>query len=244
MNTDSSEKPTIIGYNNKKPLEQSQNDQLPTTNDPLKILLVDDKWQNRIFLVELLTNLGFSVLEANNGKEALDLALENRPELILTDLVMPLMDGFELTRQIRQSAQLKNIVVIAASANVFENQQHQSQLAGCNEFIAKPINTKKLLDLLQKYLPLEWQYDNAEKQSTLPNQKPAATTVPMTGPNFEQASILFKIIMSGNIKKIIENVTQLEQQDAKLAAFAKEVNRLAKRFEMSKLKKLINPYIS
>ncbi len=243
VNIDTTEKPTIIGYHKKKPLEKSQNDQLPTTNDPVKILLVDDKWQNRIFLVDLLSNLGFSVFEASDGKEALDLALEIRPELILTDLVMPLMDGFELTRQIRQSAQLKNSVVIAASANVFENQQNHSRLAGCNEFIAKPINTEKLLDLLPKYLPLEWQYDNAETQSTLTNQKPAATTVVMKGPNSEQASILFKIIMSGNIKKIIENVTQLEQQDSKLAAFANEVKRLAKRFEMSKLKQLIKPYI-
>jgi len=256
VDTNHSQQATIVGYRRTDKVERGNeqgrmgegergkdNEPSPTTNYPFKILVVDDKWQNRAFLVNMLTDLGFSVLEANDGKEALDLARENLPDLILTDLVMPVMDGFELTRKIRQSTRLKDVVVIAASANVFEHQQRQSMFAGCNEFIAKPISTDHLLDLLQKYLPLEWIYDGTGTPSTSPCTDAAETAPyarPIKGPSSEQASALFKLVMSGNVKKIIENVTQLEQQDARLSPFADEVRKLAKSFEMSKLKELFS----
>jgi PAS domain S-box-containing protein len=259
VDTNHTQQATIVGYKRTEKIERGKeqrintqkkgkrgkdNEPSPTTNYPFKILVVDDKWQNRAFLVNMLTDLGFSVLEANNGKEALDLVRKNLPDLILTDLVMPVMDGFEFTRKIRQSTRLKDVVVIAASANVFEHQQRQSLFAGCNEFIAKPISTDNLLDLLQKYLPLEWIYDETDTPSTPPCQEKAKTATEarssIKGPSPEQASALFKLVMSGNIKKIIENVTQLEQQDARLSAFADEVRKLVKSFEMSKLKELLS----
>jgi CheY-like chemotaxis protein len=204
------------------------------------LLIVDDKWQNRAFLVDLLTDLGFLLLEANNGKEALDSAIEHYPDIILTDLVMPVMDGFELARKIRQDALLKNIVIFADSANVFEQHQRMSLEAGCNEFIGKPIRTDILLDLLQKHLPLEWVYDRIE----MPDSFQLEPKTPLIGPSSNQASALFKLIRTGNIKKIIENAEELEQQESKLSPFAQRVKQLAKGFEMSKLKEIVKPYIS
>jgi CheY-like chemotaxis protein len=223
----------------RKNFRRDPNSQFPIPDSQFSILVVDDKWQNRLFLFNLLKDIGFSVLEASDGKQALDLAITNLPDLIITDLVMPVMDGFELTREIRKSARLKDTVVIAASANVFEHQQRQSLEAGCNEFIAKPIHTENLLEILQKYLPLEWVYDSTDAPLTSFLQ----CETPPLGPSSEQASALFKLIMSGNIKKIIENVEQLEQQNAKLSPFAEAVRKLAKNFEMSKLKELVKPYI-
>ena len=243
MNIKRTQQATIIGYKevDREHLNQKREVFFTPKNSPFTLLVVDDQWQNRAFLVNLLKDLGFHLLEANNGKEALNLALEYYPDMIITDLVMPVMNGFELTQKIRETAQLKNIVVIADSANVFEHHQHKSLEVGCNEFIAKPIRTEILLDLLQKYLPLEWVYEKPKTSSLLVQEE---TQIPYVAPSSEQALVLFKLIMSGNIKKIIENVEQLELQDAKFSAFAQKVKKLAKGFEMSKLKKLVNLIIN
>jgi PAS domain S-box-containing protein len=234
----------IIGYERKAPKEKgNENQNLSTV--PFQILLVDNKWQNRAFLMSLLTDLGFEVLEAIDGKEALTLAQQNLPDLIITDLRMPVMDGFELTRQIRQSTLLKTIPVIAASANVFEHQQQKSLAVGCDAFLAKPIQTKHLFVILQKYLPLKWIYDRDKNSSSISsNQGETTILMPIVGPSLEQATTLFKWIKRGNIKKIIENVAQFEEQDARLSPFANEVRKLASHFEMSKLKKFVKPYIA
>jgi PAS domain S-box-containing protein len=248
----STPKAIIVGYEVKAAGEEVKG-RLPILNtfDKLKmpdarftILVVDDEWQSRTFLVKFLTDLNFKILEAANGAQALALTLENVPDVIITDLVMPLKDGFELTRDIRKSTRLKNVFIIAASANVFEHQQRKSLEMGCNDFLPKPIRTDRLLMLLQKYLPLEWLYESSETLSPLSSQEEMAQNLPIIGPSSEQASALFKWVMSGNIKKIIKNVTELEEQNAKLSPFADRVRALAKQFEMSKLKKLVNSYMS
>jgi len=87
------------------------------------ILVVDDKQGNRAVYVDLLSPLGFDVIEATNGQEGLDKATEYRPDVIVADLIMPVLDGFEMIRRIRQSALLKDTMIIAASASVFEEDQ-------------------------------------------------------------------------------------------------------------------------
>lgn len=200
------------------------------------ILVVDDQWQSRAFLSNFLSNLGFRVLEANNGVEALEIAGEYLPEVIISDLIMPVMDGIELTRRIRQSILLKNMVIIINSASIFEQHQRDSFAAGCNAFIIKPINTEQLLTLLQQYLPLEWLYD---KQLETPLSIPA----PLVGPTPAQASALYDFIIIGDIQGILDNIFQLEQQDAKLALFAQQVRCLTDNFEIEKLEKLVNQFI-
>jgi len=82
-----------------------------------KILVVDDKWENRTVLASFLLPLGFEVTEAADGREGLDKALKYKPDLILMDLIMPVMDGFEATRQIRRSPELTYTKIIAVSAS-------------------------------------------------------------------------------------------------------------------------------
>jgi CheY-like chemotaxis protein len=92
------------------------------------------------------------------------------PDAIMTDLVMPVMDGFELGRKIRQSPQLKHIPIIANSASVFDTYKQQSLKAGCDVFIEKPIQMNILLEYLQKCLPLEWIYEGKNTSSLMENQ--------------------------------------------------------------------------
>jgi YesN/AraC family two-component response regulator len=155
------------------------------------------------------------------------------------------MDGFELAREIRNTeGRLKEVVMFAASASVFEYHQNESLKAGCNEFIAKPIRTDTLLNLLPKYLPLEWIHDTESKPSSVTGTnagKGASTT--FVAPDIEQAKALLDLIMRGNIKKILEKTDQLEQQNALLGPFAEDVRKMAKRFEVAKLKEFVKQYV-
>ncbi|MBE9562997.1 MAG: response regulator, partial [Proteobacteria bacterium] len=213
---------TIIGYTATNEI-----------NSPFTILLVDEIWQNRTFLVSLLKNIGFTILEAGSGKDALELASKHLPNIIITDLIIPHMNGFELVQEIRKLPQLQKVIIFATSADVFKHQQQQSLKIGCDEFIAKPVDTEALLTKLQKHLPIEWIFDT-------PPYQEASENTDIVGPSTEQAAILLKLVLGGNVKKIVTNVNQLEQP--KFTPFANEVKKLVRDFAMSELKQFIKKY--
>jgi PAS domain S-box-containing protein len=130
-----------------------------------KVLVVDDKWENRSVLVNLLEPLGFEILEATDGQDGLNKASEFKPDVIFLDLVMPVMDGFETTRRLRQETKLKDVVVIATSASVFDFDQRSSREAGCNDFLPKPMRVQELLERLKVHLGLEWVYEESGVRS-------------------------------------------------------------------------------
>jgi len=176
----------IIGIKNEKPT----------------LLIVDAQSNNRAILVDLLSPLGFETIEASDGREALAKAFEFQPQAILTDLFMPEMDGFELTRQIRQS--LKDIVVIAISASVFEEDQQKSLAAGCHDFLPKPINAKQLFEQLQRHLVIEWIYE--EVPSLIVSQ------APLVPPPQETVVSLYELAMGGDVRAVEERVSQLTDE--------------------------------
>ena len=104
-----------------------------------KILVVDDNEDNREILVFRLQQLGFEVLVASNGKEAIETASQKRPDVILMDLRMPVMDGWEATRTLRQTEWGKDLPVVAVTAHAMEEDRRKALNAGCNEFIPKPV---------------------------------------------------------------------------------------------------------
>jgi signal transduction histidine kinase/CheY-like chemotaxis protein len=153
------DKPLIIGYQRKvggeRGKELAQEEQLSSSlttinHSPLRILVVDDRWENRTVLVNLLNPLGFEVQEADDGIEGVAKAREWHPDLIVMDLMMPNMDGFEAIRQIRQIPEIKEIPILAASASVFESHHQESLKAGCNDFVDKPIKDDELFELIGK----------------------------------------------------------------------------------------------
>lgn len=191
-----------------------------------KILIIDDNKVNRAVLVGLLTHLGFKIIEAINGQEGVEKALTEQPDIILIDLVMPIMDGFEAIRKIRQSEQLSKIVIIAVSASV--QHKEKSLAIGCNDFITKPIHSEKeLLSLFTKYLKLEWVYETTIEQG------------PLIFPPIEELEILYELAISGNMRRIKEQTKHIEQLDEKYIPFAHKVFNLAKGFEDEKILALI-----
>ena len=129
-----------------------------------RILVVDDKWENRSILCNLLGSIGFEMIEANNGQEGINQALVTTPDLIITDLSMPVMDGFQFLQNLRSYSQFKNTIVLVSSASVLDINRYHSLTAGGNDFLPKPIRADILLELLQRHLQLEWVYERIIRQ--------------------------------------------------------------------------------
>ncbi len=105
-----------------------------------KILVVEDNEDTREILLYRLKSMGnYEVLLASNGKEALEIATQSRPDLIIMDLKMPVMDGWEATKALRQTDWGKDLPVIALTAQAMERDEEKALNAGCNDYIAKPI---------------------------------------------------------------------------------------------------------
>ncbi len=124
--------------------------------DPRRILIVDDRAENRFLLKSLLHPLGFAIDEAENGLTALEQALQFKPHLVLMDMVMPEMDGITAAKLLREQPNGKQIKIIMVTANAFSANREESIASGCDDFIAKPIDMVALLNCLQQHLDLSW----------------------------------------------------------------------------------------
>ncbi|MBD1937107.1 response regulator [Microcoleus sp. FACHB-68] len=214
------------------------------TGSKRKILIVDDQWENRSVIINLLEPIGFEIAEAGNGQEGLEKAAQFQPDVIITDLAMPGMDGLELTQQIRRVPQLKDAVIIVSSASVFKTDQHQSLEAGANDFLAKPVQAKDLLEKLQRHLGQKLFY----KELRLPAQVPAAdckevlTKTKLISPSPEQIETLFQLAVRGNMKGVLKEAALLEQSDEKFLPFLAQVRLYAKSFQEQELSEFLSRY--
>jgi PAS domain S-box-containing protein len=211
-----------------------------------KVLVVDDKWENRSVLVNFLEPLGFDILEATDGRDCLNKAISFKPDVILMDLVMPVLDGFEATRQIRKSTELKKIVIIATSASVFDYSQDKSREAGCDDFIPKPVWAKHLLERLRVHLGLEWVYqeETLKVEGCKDNLQPAnLPTCQPVAPPPEDISVLLDLAMRGNVRGIDEQAARLEQLDDKFVPFASKLRQLAQDFQVKQIREFLKSYI-
>ncbi len=208
--------------------------------DPPCILIIDDRWENRAVIRSFLTPLGFDVLEAENGQQGLELALERSPQLIITDLAMPVMDGFEFLHVARQSFPLQEKLIFVSSASVFPADQQRSLDAGGNFFLSKPVQFPELLDALETYLHLEWIYEpRAISQSA-----PLPVSAEMLVPQIEDLQHLQKLLRSGLINKFIKELDNLNQQDSNFQPFTEHLRVLAQGFRLKQMKTFIDGYLA
>ncbi|PZV13907.1 MAG: hybrid sensor histidine kinase/response regulator [Leptolyngbya sp.] len=191
-----------------------------------KILVVDDRWENRSVVSKLLSPIGFDIVEAVSGQEGWQKAVEVQPDLMITDLVMPDVDGFELIDRMRESETFKDLIIVVSSASVFEADQYRSIEAGGNDFLPKPVLAAELLQKLQKHLHLEWIYE--EQQLAIDSD---VNDAELTAPPPAELETLHKLAMKGNFKGIMKQVALLEQADQKYSPFAKKLHQLAKGFQ-------------
>jgi len=109
------------------------------------ILVVEDQEDNRQILRDLLGNAGYELTEAENGEEAIAAVDRRRPDLILMDIQLPLMDGYEATRRIRTNPDLKSVPIIAVTSYALSGDEAKALAAGCDGYVTKPYSPRDLL---------------------------------------------------------------------------------------------------
>jgi two-component system cell cycle response regulator DivK len=118
-----------------------------------RILVVEDQEDNRTILRALLTHAGFTVLEAVTGEEGVRAAEAHRPDLILMDIQLPLVDGYEATRRIKARPELRAIPVVAVTSYALSGDEAKARAAGCDGYVTKPFSPRQLLAVVRGYLP-------------------------------------------------------------------------------------------
>jgi len=126
-----------------------------------KILIVEDNSQNVRLLKMALRAKGYTLLEAADGEEALDMAINNKPDLIIMDIQLPKVNGVEVTKRLRQMSDFKQTPIIAVTAYAMKGDEEKFMKAGCDAYVPKPINTRQLPEIVAKML-LQRQKDSIE----------------------------------------------------------------------------------
>lgn len=178
-------KGSIFRFNIRTQLGQETTEQISKNhrvialapNQPTyKILTVDDKPINCQLLIKLLSPLGFEVKTASNGQEAIALWESWKPDLILMDMRMPIMDGYEATKQIKNRSKGEKAVIVALTASVLEEEQAVVLACGCDDFIRKPFTEKIIFETLTKHLGVAYLYQDISQTNQNPLSEGTVTT--------------------------------------------------------------------
>ena len=202
------------------------------------LLVVDDRWENRAVLVNLLTPLGFQVIEAENGQAGLEKLHSIQPNLVITDLLMPVMDGFEFLRKIRSHADFQHLTIIVSSASVSEADQRMALETGGNDFLTKPVDADTLFQLLAVHLNLKWVYDVATEDA--PQSETQTTILPPA----ETLTTWFTLAQHALLKDLRIQVEQLVKADPDYTPFAEPILQLAKQFRAEEIEALLGKYLT
>ncbi|BAY96188.1 Cache sensor hybrid histidine kinase [Tolypothrix tenuis PCC 7101] len=213
-------------------------------NHPIKVLVVDDRWENRSVIVNFLEPLGFTLMEAVNGQEGLEKALAWSPDLIITDIVMPLLNGWEMTRNLRSQREFSNPIIIASSANVCQVDRQQSYDSGCNDFLPKPVESEELLAKIQQHLGINWIYQesnhNIPESVIFSEYSPTEWVFPAT----DELKTLVNAATIGDITGVEQEAQRLQNLDNKYLPFTTKLLELTQNLDEEAIIKLVKQYIS
>ncbi|MEA3099117.1 response regulator, partial [Caballeronia mineralivorans] len=205
-----------------------------------KVLVVDDVAENRAMAVDMVSQLGFAVVEAVNGFDALVKARARRPDWILMDLVMPGLDGLEATRRLRQLPGLGEVPIIVMSASVSGSDEQKSLAAGANAFLPKPIDLDQLLTQIAALLKLSWT-DDYEPQAALSEEDKEVR--PLVVPPQQDMERLRHLARSGNMRDIVQWAGRVAELDERYRPFADQLRLLAKGYQSKAILTLVERYL-
>ena len=210
-----------------------------------RILLVEDMPKNRELMVDLLAPIGFELREAANGAEAVDIAEQWQPHLIWMDLRMPVMDGYEATRRIRQaSGEPEKPVIVALTGSVFKEEESVAIAAGCNGFKTKPFRTETIFQTMSEFLGVEYTYgDSSQSGDNGQNNGQGQKTERLTSEDLRQmpAEWLAKVneaatkVNGQAVSKLLEVVPEKQQ------AIAIYLGKLVENFSFEEIVNLTRP---
>ena len=200
--------------------------------DRKTVLIIDDNWANRSVLKSFLQPMGFAVIEVENGQEGLATLQEVAPDLVITDLIMPVMDGFEFIKEARNAKLLQHTKVLVSSASVSRQEQQQALEIGGDDYLEKPVKLKVLRQLLESYFNLEWCYEEPSQVATV-----AASTSSdeMVLPAPEILGDLWELAQQANLDPLRKSIEQLVQTNAIYAPFVQAVMQLDDRHDTNAL---------
>jgi signal transduction histidine kinase/CHASE2 domain-containing sensor protein/CheY-like chemotaxis protein len=228
-------------------LTQVQTDQvigLAPNQSSYRLLVVEDQRENSLFLVKLLTSVGFEVETARNGQEGIDLWRHWQPHLILMDMRLPILDGYEATRQIKATPEGQSTVIIAVTGSAFEEDRSAILSAGCDDFIRKPFQIEDLFTKLGKYLGVHYLYatDHPSNGAELPNRN-ADVVFNLQSPEYSDLRIMsdewlaeLRLAAKGcSDRRVCELLEQIPETHARLA---KALEDLAYNYRFDEIIKL------
>ncbi|MEM9088039.1 MAG: ATP-binding protein [Cyanobacteria bacterium P01_F01_bin.53] len=221
--------------------------------EPRYVLVVDDRWENRLVLNNLLSAVGFSVGEAANGQIGLDKALEKIPDLVIVDWFMPVMDGPTLVAQLRQHPKLKEIPIIASSASVSALDRDKVLAAGSDHFLPKPVDATELFHQLKSLLKLDWVYEDSQASTSVSAQgtgsqasvQESAEHAPqvLAKPPADIVQEFHHLALQGNLNKISLRAEQLGSDIPEHTEFFQKLQSLADGFQEQALMTFLQQYI-
>ncbi len=201
------------------------------------VLVVDDVWANRRVLVDMVNPMGFRIVEAADGREAVEKARRTRPDLVLMDLVLPRMGGIEATRRIREIPDLENVPVIAVSASISGEIRSECEAAGCSAFLAKPLEAEALTEVLEAHL------GPARPGGAVP-PSPASGGGPPPPPDRRVLESLATLARAGDVMAVRKIAEQILAAGGESAEFGGRLLPLAKGLHVKKIRAFLARYLT
>ncbi|MBC2595401.1 PAS domain S-box protein [Ruficoccus amylovorans] len=202
--------------------------------EPRRVLVVDDNVDNRVVLSDLLTSVGFEVNKASDSQEALDWIERELPDLILTDLVMPNVSGFELCRMIHEDPRVKHVPVVAVSASLMRSAENKERLMPFAAFVSKPIMVDELYREVGRLLGLTWRYVKDVPITPLPS-----ASMPGNRPAPDTLTELLDLAELGDMLEVQRRLVQLVRQYPQWEKYYRRLESLANDFQADALAHLI-----
>jgi len=203
--------------------------------NPFKILIVDDRSNNRLLLVKLLQPLGFDLKEASNGQEAIQKWEEWQPHLIFMDMRMPVMNGYEATQYIKSIVKGNAIAIIALTASVLEEEKAIVLSTGCDDFIRKPFRASQIFEAIEKHLGVEYIYEEEEPDRTL-TKSPILSLEDLTVMPQEWLDRLYDATESLDDELVLELIQEIPQ---KYYLLAEKLMTFVENFQLDNITKII-----
>ncbi|HET9644302.1 MAG TPA: ATP-binding protein [Burkholderiaceae bacterium] len=202
-----------------------------------KVLIVDDIAANRTPVAEFLGDLGFEVLEATDGQDALVCMEATLPDIVLMDSVMPVMDGREAIRRLRHTRQWKDVPVIMVSANASAADREESLAVGADAFLPKPIEFDRLLPAIGHLLDLTWTHGKADETAD-----DEASQAELVAPPPQELEALLRLARIGNMRSIRNQAENLATLDPRYCPLANRLRQLADGFESAAIVQLLTSF--
>ena len=200
---------------------------------PRRIMVADDQEENRQLLQQLLEPLGFEVVAAASGQAAVAAARQRHPALIVMDLRMPEMSGFQAAHLIRQAPELAAVPIVAASASTADLERAEADSLTFAVCLRKPFESMELLDIIGRLLDLTWRYEETEAHGSAPVREQADAQ--LVAPSGAALDELLELARLGKLVRVEQIALELERGEAQYRAFGRRLYALARDLDEERL---------